>query len=210
MLWRSDCTAAASIRPITPKSSLGCVPSRYRRLSLRRRSKRPQIRRGHLATLGATIRTDIEAVVAEFVALGVAEASRLEDLIADPRGSQASACHRCRASSGRLCTVERPGSDCFAATKSEFGNVSFLGREQSYSEFGSGHSSARSFDRPVNGSTGHRADARTGDNERRKLPGTSSPTSQRSSVSRSPERHRCSLRPPMPRINRLISPRVSH
>ncbi len=29
------------------------------------------------------------------------------------------------------------------------------GREESYSEFGSGHSQARSFDKPINGSTGH-------------------------------------------------------
>ena len=34
-------------------------------------------------------------------------------------------------------------------------------------------------------------------------------SSQRSSVSRSPERHRCPLRLPMPRINRLIGPRIS-
>ena len=53
------------------------------------------------------------------------------------------------------------------------------GREQSYSEFGSGHWSARSFDKPVNGSTGHRADARAGGTKGRDMGGRCSPASQR-------------------------------
>jgi hypothetical protein len=39
----------------------------------------------------------------------------------------------------------------------------FNGRKELYSGFGSGHSLVWRFDKPVNGSTSHRADARTRD-----------------------------------------------